>query len=282
MHTTDSFRIFHLVRNDILSKTIFTKDTYDTDGSTPRSFFDKAALNTRAYFMFKYISIVLRTRREAVEGKYDTDAWIRSSLEIFRLIEHCGGRFHMSGLNNIRSGSEPVVFVGNHMSTLETMTLPCTIAPDRDVTFAVKESLVRHPFFGAVMRSRNPIVVGRENSREDLAVVLTKGRELLANGTSVIIFPQSTRMVKFVPEKFNSLGVKLAASAGVKVVPFAIKTDYWEIGKHVKDLGKISRHKPIYMTFGEPFAVSGTGKKENATIIEFIISHLKEWGAEIS
>ncbi len=232
--------------------------------------------------MAKYISIVLRTRGEAERGEYDTDAWIRSSLDIFRLIEHCGGRFHMTGLNNIRSEGGPVVFVGNHMSTLETMTLPCIIAPDRDVTFAVKSSLVRHPFFGAVMRSRNPIVVGRENSREDLATVLTKGRELLSNGTSVIIFPQSTRMVKFVPEKFNSLGVKLAASAGVKVVPFAIKTDFWEIGKVVKDLGKISRRKPIYMTFGDPVSVSGTGKRENAKIIEFIVSHLEKWGADVS
>ncbi len=232
--------------------------------------------------MAKYISIVLRSRKEATEGKYDTEAWIKSSVDIFRLIENCGGRFHIAGFDNIRASREPVVFVGNHMSTLETMTLPCIIAPEREVTFAVKESLVRHPFFGAVMRSRNPIVVGRENSREDLVTVLNKGQELLANGTSVILFPQSTRMVKFIPEKFNSLGVKLAASAKVKVVPFAIKTDYWEIGRYVKDLGRISRHKPIHMEFGEPVSVSGTGKNENAKIIEFIISHLKEWGGEVA
>ncbi len=232
--------------------------------------------------MSKYISVVLRSRKEAIDGKYDTEAWIKSSFEIFRLIESCGGRFHMTGLRNLAASPEPVVFIGNHMSTLETMTLPCIIAPARDVTFAVKESLVKHPFFGAVMRSRDPIVVGRENSREDLAVVLTKGQELLSHGTSVIIFPQSTRMVKFIPEKFNSLGVKLAANAKVKVVPFAIKTDYWEIGKFVKDLGHISRQKPIHMAFGEPMTISATGKQENAKIIEFIISHLKEWGGEVA
>ncbi len=215
-------------------------------------------------------------------GKYDTAAWIRSSAEIFRLIESCGGRFHLTGLDNIRREKEPVVFIGNHMSTLETMTLPGIVAPYRKVTFAVKESLVRHPFFGAVMRSRDPIVVGRENSREDLVVVLKKGQELLSAGTSVIIFPQSTRMRVFAPEKFNSLGVKLAATAGVKVVPFAIKTDYWEIGKYVKDLGRISRHKPIHMSFGEPIEVSGTGKKENARVIDYIITHLKEWGGEVA
>lgn len=265
-----------------MSVTIFTADTYDTPEGTRRALPDRLGLNTRFYFMFKYISIVLRTRREAIEGKYDRPAWTKSSVDIMRLIESCGGRFHITGLDNVRAGKEPVVFVGNHMSTLETMTFPAIIASVREVTFAVKESLVRHPFFGDVMRSRDPIVVGRENSREDLAVVLKKGQELLSKGTSVVIFPQSTRMKKFVPEKFNSLGVKLAAAAGVKVVPFAIKTDYWEIGKIVKDLGRISRHKPIYMAFGDPFEVTSTGKKENAKIIEYIISHLREWGGEVA
>lgn len=265
-----------------MSRTIFPEDAYHTDEKAHRALLDKLALNTRFYFMAEYIGIVLRTRREALDGIYDTQHWIKSSVDIFRLIERCGGKFHITGLENIRAVRDPVVFVGNHMSTLETMTLPCIIAPEKEVTFAVKESLVRHPFFGAIMRSRDPIVVGRENSREDLVVVLKKGQELLASGTSVIIFPQSTRMVKFIPEKFNSLGVKLAAAAKVKVVPFAIKTDYWEIGKLVKDLGRISRHKPIHMAFGEPFDISGTGRKENAKVIEFIVSHLKEWGGQIA
>lgn len=265
-----------------MSTTIFTGSTYNTDDKAPRAFLDRLALNTRLYFMAKYIGVVLKSRREALDGIYDTQHWIKSSADIFRLIESCGGRFHLTGLDNIRSSAGPMVFVGNHMSTLETMTLPCIIAPEKEVTFAVKESLVRHPFFGAVMRSRNPIVVGRENSREDLVVVLNKGQELLSAGISVIIFPQSTRMVRFIPEKFNSLGVKLAAAAKVKVVPFAIKTDYWEIGKVVKDLGKISRHKPIHMAFGEPFEVTGSGKRENSKIIDFIISHLKEWGGEVA
>ena len=233
--------------------------------------------------MSKYISIVLRTRKEAMEGRYDTEAWALSSFQIFKVIENCGGRFHITGLDNIRKcGEDAVVFVGNHMSTLETMVLPCIIAPEKKVTFVVKESLVKHPFFGAVMRSRDPIVLGRENSREDLAVVLNKGQELLSNGISIVIFPQSTRMVEFIPSKFNSLGVKLAANAKVLVIPIALKTDFWEIGKLVKDLGHISRHKPIHIAFGEPLTISGNGKKENTAIIDFIISHLKEWNGQIA
>jgi 1-acyl-sn-glycerol-3-phosphate acyltransferase len=264
-----------------LSGKIFTSDEYHTPESMRRVLADRLALNTRFYFMSKYIGVVLRTRKEAIDGKYDTAAWIRSSLDIFKLIESCGGKFHITGLDNLRHEG-PAVLVGNHMSTLETMVLPCIVAPEKRVTFAVKDTLVRHPFFGAVMRSRDPIVVGRENSREDLAIVLTKGQELLSRGTSVIIFPQSTRMVRFTPDKFNSLGVKLAANAKVKVIPFALKTDYWEIGKLVKDLGRISRRKPIHISFGEPISISGPGKKENAEIIQFISSRLKEWGGEVA
>jgi 1-acyl-sn-glycerol-3-phosphate acyltransferase len=227
--------------------------------------------------MYKYISIVLRTRKEALKGLYDSEAWALSSFQIFKVIENCGGKFHITGMENIRKSNNPVVFVSNHMSTLETMIFPCIIAPEKEVTFVVKDSLVRHPFLGAVMRSRNPIVLNRENSREDLTLVLKKGQELLANGISIIIFPQSTRMVKFIPEKFNSLGVKLASNANVDIIPVAIKTDFWEIGRLIKDLGPISRNKPIHMAFGEPITISGKGKEEQTRIINFITSHLNEW-----
>jgi len=91
------------------------------------------------------------------------------------------------------------------------------------------------------------------------------------------VFPQKTRTVEFVPQEFNTLGVKLANNAKVQVVPIAIKTDFWEIGKYLKDLGPIRRSKPIHMAFGEPVAINGSGKEENKTIIKFISSHLEKW-----
>jgi len=157
------------------------------------------------------------------------------------------------------------------------MVLPVIIAPRRRVTFVVKESLVRHPLFGDVMRSRDPIVVGRTDPRKDLEAVLNGGMELLSRGISVIIFPQSTRTVVFRPEDFNSLGVKLAKRAGVKVVPFALKTDFWGQGRVMKELGRLDSSKHIYFRFGEPFEVMGSGKEENQSIIDFIRASLDEW-----
>ena len=253
-------------------------DSYNYDSpEKPLSFREWILRDNWFYFLLKYCMIVLRARKQAINNLYGNKEWTDSSVEIFRLIEKIGGRFHITGMENIMIVTVPVVFISNHMSTLETMIFPGLIAPHRKVTFVVKESLVRHPLFGAVMRSREPIVVGRTDPRKDFETVMTEGLELLAKGISIIIFPQSTRSTEFKPEEFNSLGVKLARKAEIQVVPIAIKTDFWGNGKVIKEIGKLDHSKLIYMKFGEPFPVSGTGRDENQKIIDFILENLNEW-----
>jgi len=167
------------------------------------------------------------------------------------------------------------------MSTLETMVFPCMIAPRREVTFVVKDSLVQHPLFGPVMRSRDPIIVGRTEARKDFEIVMTQGMELLTKGVSIVVFPQSTRSTIFKKEEFNSIGIKLAKKAGVKVVPVAIKTDFWGNGRLIKEIGRLDHKKPIMIKFGEPMLVTGIGKEENQRIIDFITTNLKEWNGQI-
>ena len=257
----------------------FIGDNYDTPDDTARAFGDRMMLGTSLYFLHGFACIVLNTRRIALNGEYTNDNWIKSSFDIFRLIERCGGKFHIEGLDNIRKETGPVVFISNHMSILETMIFPGIIAPERWVTFVVKDSLVTHPVFGPIMRSRNPIVLSRSNPREDLQIILSRGQELLHQGCSIVIFPQSTRASGFKPEEFNSIGVILASRAKIPVIPVAIKTDFWKNGRIVKDLGPIDRSKPIYMKFGEPIQVVGAGKEEHTKIIEFISDQLAKWGS---
>jgi 1-acyl-sn-glycerol-3-phosphate acyltransferase len=257
-------------------KPYFAESSYDTPEDQPRRLLDRLALNTRLYFAGGYIATILKARSLAVKGAYDKQAWIKSSIEIVNLIEGCGGRFHLRGLDHLQLCRGPVVFISNHMSTLETFVFPCIIAPLMDVTFVVKRFLVKIPCFGPVMRSRNPIVVNRRNPREDFETVMAAGKDLLAQGTSVIIFPQGTRVIQFNPAEFNSLGIKLAKAAGVQVVPVAIKTDFWGYGKYLKDFGPIRRDRPIWMIFGEPFSVQGNGKEEHQRVIEFIRKNLPQ------
>lgn len=260
-----------------MQKGYFNTNNYNTPEKDTLTFADRLRFNNRLYFTLKYASVVLRTRKEAIKKLYDTKAWTDSSFEILKFIEKTGGVFHISGMENITKPAGTVLFIGNHMSTLETMILPSIIGPHKELTFVVKESLVKHPLFGDVMRSRNPIVVGRTDPRKDLEAVMNGGAELLNNGISIVIFPQSTRSVEFKPEEFNSLGVKLAKKANVDIVPIALKTDFWGNGTLVKELGPIDRHKHIHIKFGEPMRVTGNGKEENQKIIEFIQSSLKEW-----
>lgn len=258
-------------------KGYFDSNTYHTPQKKALSIKDRILIDSRLYFAFKYGSVVLRTRKEAIRKEYDTKAWTDSSFEILRIIERTGGIFHITGMENITKSPGSVLFISNHMSTLETMILPSIIGPHKELTFVVKESLVNHPLFGDVMRSRNPIIVGRTDPRKDLEAVMNGGAELLKNGISIVIFPQHTRSVEFRPEEFNSLGVKLAKKAGVEIVPVALKTDFWGNGKMIREIGPLDHNKPIHIKFGEPLRVAGNGKDENQRIIDFIKASLEEW-----
>jgi len=268
--------------DDEITRMLVSSGSYATPEDKPRLVADRLALNTRFYFMSRYVGLCFSTRRAAMKGLYDTAYWVSSSHEVFRLIEGCGGRFRIGGLDHIRRSEGPVVFISNHMSTLETMIFPGIIQPLKEVTVVVKDALVSHRIFGAVMRSRNPIVLARNNPREDLNIVFREGEERLSRGISVIIFPQSTRREVFNPAEFNSLGIKLAARAGVQVIPIAIKTDFWGNGKYMKYLGPIRRDRPVHIEFGPSMRVTGSEKESHTQVLGFITDRLQQWGAPLS
>ena len=197
--------------------------------------------------------------------------------EVLRALESVGVKFEITGVDNIRKLDAPGVFIGNHMSILETFVLPAIIAPFRDTTFVVKQSLVEYPVFKHVMRSRNPVTVTRTNPREDLRAILEGGEQRLKAGISIVIFPQTTRTAVFDPTDFNSIGVKLAKKAGAPIVPFALKTDAWGNGRYLKDFGRIGPASKVHFAFGEPLWVRDRGREEHEQIVRFISDKLTEW-----
>jgi 1-acyl-sn-glycerol-3-phosphate acyltransferase len=222
-------------------------------------------------------AIVWRCSALAKRDRYHGAEWSESSQEVVRALERVGVRFEITGLKHLKGLDGPCVFIANHMSVLETFALPGIIRPLRPVTFVVKEGLMTYPVFRHVMRSRDPIVVTRTNPREDFKAVMEGGKERLARGVSVVVFPQTTRTTSFDPDQFNTIGVKLAHRAGVPVVPLALLTDAWGNGKHFKDVGRIDPSRKVHFAFGQPFRVEGRGTGEHERIIAFIQGKLDEW-----
>jgi 1-acyl-sn-glycerol-3-phosphate acyltransferase len=253
---------------------IFTKGYYDTPVGKKRCIWDILCLNTRVYFYLKFLHIILKTNKVVNQGKFDSAEYCKTSDNTFRLLESCGAKIHIRGLENIEKVNGPVVFISNHMSILETFILPGLIIPFKPVSFIVKESLINHTFFGGVMKATHPISVTRTDPRKDFKSVMTDGKRLINEGRSIIVFPQSTRG-NFIPDEFGSIGDKLAQRSDVSVIPVALKTDFWSNGKWFKDFGRIYRNKEIYIEFGEPLKDGMEKKQRHSLTVQSIEAKLK-------
>ena len=222
------------------------------------------------------LSVIAASRRVS-KGIYSTTNKIQSSLSILKSLEYLGVDVKIENQAILSRLQSPCVFVSNHMSVLETFLFPSLIMPYKAYTVVLKRSLMQYPVFKHVLRSLNPIVVDRTNPRQDFKTVMEEGLANLKNNISVLIFPQTTRDLFFNPKKFNTLGVKLAKRANVPVIPVAVKTDFWGMGRWLKDFGKIDPAKPVRVSFGEPVHIGGNGKTEHRSTVEFIGSKLEAW-----
>lgn len=236
-------------------------------------------------FHSRILWVYQAARKMIKQGMFASDGYTESyanrSWKSLYVTEALGGRVEVEGLGHLAKTPGPVVIISNHMSSLETILLPCFILPFKDITFVVKKSLRTHFAFGPIMCAVKHIAVGRENPREDLKRVLSEGTEMIRHGVSVVIFPQATRSVEFDLEGFNTLGVKLAARAGVPVIPLALKTDFMANGKWIKDAGYVYPERRIHFEFGAPITVDASGREAHATVVKYIVTHLKAWGGSI-
>jgi 1-acyl-sn-glycerol-3-phosphate acyltransferase len=254
---------------------IASVDRYSTPDPRRRSY--ARFLPVQVAFYIGVLHTVFWSSTRAKKGVYGDDEWAYSSRMIWNSLERVGCAGEFEGMQHVRDVEGPAVYVGNHMSTTETFVLPMIIQPYHTATFVIKPSLMDYPVFKHVMRSRNPIVVSRDNPRQDLVTVMEEGKKRLEAGTSVILFPQTTRTRTFDPESFNSLGVKLASRAGVPVVPVALKTDAWENGRLLKDFGPVRPERTVHIAFGKAISVDGNGRDAHERVVRFIGEHLARW-----
>ena len=254
---------------------------YETDPQRYSRYSSRKMFKGQFWFSLRYAFLVIWSGIKFSFTKDPQKAVTLQALRVMRVVEKQGAHLTFEGLDNYPADKGPYVFACNHMGTLEVNALPGLVASRIPMTFVVKKSLMDVPFFGKVLKRLGAIPVLRQHPGEDLKQVLTEGKRLLSEGISVILFPEGTRQDVFSPRNFNSLAVKLAIRAGVSVVPVALRTDFWGVGKLVKEFGPLYPERPVHISFGKPLTPSGRGRVEHQQILDFISNHLESWGAAV-
>ena len=149
-------------------------------------------------------------------------AWARFSLWAGRVC--CGLVVTTEGREHIPAG--PCVYLIKHTTALETYWQIAELPP---AIWVLKRELLWIPVFGwalgVVMKS---IAIDRDAGAAAVKQVIAEGRERLAEGMSVSIFPEGTRMPPGETRRYGISGAALAQDAGCVVVPVAHNAgDFW-------------------------------------------------------
>ena len=208
-----------------------------------------------------------------------TELWAQCCFKTVQKSEKFGIKVTADGWENRNGYKGPVVYLSNHMSTLETIMLPPVLLTYGPFNVFVKASLSRLPALKRAAAHMGLIPLGRKSPREDLMQVFTEGVARIKEGNSVLIFPQGSREKVFSRKLYSSIGAKLAEKAGVPVIPIAVKTDCEPTrpdGKGwLKDFGTVDPTKDIRLRCGPP--ITGTAKEIHQKVFDWIASQLEEW-----
>lgn len=183
----------------------------------------------------------------------------------FRLL---GQRFVMTGTEHVpRSGG--VLLACNHIGYVDFVYGGLAANPSgRLVRFMAKREIFDHPVGGAVMRSMHHIEVDRG---EGLASFHT-AVDYLRAGEAVGIFPEATISRAMVLKEFKTGAVRIAAAAGVPVLPVILWGTQRMLTKdHPRDL---SRGKTIAIRVGEPLHPTGADPVAETAELKSVMSGL--------
>ena len=171
--------------------------------------------------------------------------WSRFAILWLRVT--CGLRWRVTGTEHIPQ--QPSVILCKHQSAWETITLQMIFPPQCQV---LKKELLRVPFFGWGMASLNPISIDRNAGAKALRHVLTSGKQRIADGWWVLIFPEGTRIPAGKRGRYSAGGAALAVQAQCPIVPVAHNAGvFWPRNSMRKESGVID------VVIGPPLATAG-------------------------
>ena len=179
-----------------------------------------------------------------------------------------GFRFQMSGTEHIpRSGGALLAF--NHVSYLDFVLGGYAAQPaKRLVRFMAKRETFDHPISGPLMRSLHHISVDRAEGAASMRTAV----DYLRRGEVVGIFPEATISRSFEIKEIKSGAVRIAAHAGVPLIPVVLwGTQRLYTKDHPRDF---SRGKTIAIRVGEPMRPDGTDPAAESALLHERLSSL--------
>ncbi|MEQ1741199.1 MAG: lysophospholipid acyltransferase family protein [Candidatus Nitrotoga sp.] len=185
--------------------------------------------------------------------------WALIMLWLLRVV--CGIRMEVHGANNIPN--KPCLVLCKHQSAWETIALQKVFPPQ---VWVIKRELLWLPFFGWGLAMTSPVAIKRSEGREAIKQLLRQGKERLALGFCVVIFPEGTRIPFGQRGKYKIGGALLGASSGVPIVPVAHNAGkLWGRKSFLKHPGVIT------MSIGTPIDPAGLKAEEiNRRVEEWI------------
>ena len=152
-----------------------------------------------------------------------------------------------------------VILLSKHQSTWETFFYPTFL--QRECCYVFKRELLLVPFFGWGIGLMDMIHINRNKRRDAFEDVTRQGKEKLAQGRWIIMFPEGTRMPTGTQGVYRSGGVRLAEKTGATIIPVAVNSARcWPKTSFVKTPGT------IHVSFGPP--IQCEGKKTDTIVAE--------------
>lgn len=177
-------------------------------------------------------------------------SWSRVQLWVLKML--CGLSYTIEGEENIAPGAH--ISMWKHSSAWETIA-QAGIFPAQ--SWVLKRELMWIPLVGWALHFLKPIAINRKAGATAVNQVVEQGKQRLAEGLWVLVFPEGTRVAAGETRKYGVSGALLASRAGCKIVPVAHNAGYfWPRRGWVKKPGVIQ------IAIGPPIDATGRDPRE--------------------
>lgn len=139
---------------------------------------------------------------------------------------YCRGQVAMTGARwravvdpGVRP-DQPYIFACNHVNLLDHVTMYC--ATPHFKQGVELESHFKIPVYGWFMKQRGTIPIPRRVGRQGFEALARRFASEIAQGHSILIFPEGTRTRDGLVHRFRPGAFRLAQELGIPVVPTAV------------------------------------------------------------